>query len=427
MAAAEQKKFNYTGINRYKKRVKGIVSAVSVFEAKSVLRGKKITQLIVREVRQEKRGTKKKKHKSWMDLQVTWGPFGDLSNKELLIFTKKLATMVRSGLPILDSLQLIESQTKHVIFKSVLVDIVDTINTGASFSTAISKHPRYFDQIYKNMVEAGELTGKLDAFLERIVYGLERMEAIRSGIKSALFYPMTLVVVTLIIVYFMLTNVVPIFVQMYANMGAKLPAATQMIVDASEWILNGSNVLKVVLSVFLLTSLNSWLLKKIPAYRYAVDSLLLKMPLFGNIIIKATVARMALLMANLFAAGIAINEILRVAANTSGNVLFSEAQQRISERLASGVELSELFEAEDVFPAELPQLIKVGEKTGNMEDMLTSLSRYYQEEFESVIKGLITVIEPLMIVFVGSMIGLLVFALYLPIFGAGDVFSGRGP
>jgi type IV pilus assembly protein PilC len=427
MATQALKKFSYTGINRYKKRVKGNISAVSVFEAKSLLRGKKVTQLIVREVRAEKKSKRKKKHQSWMDLQVTWGPFGDLSTKELLIFTKKLATMVRSGLPILDSLQLIESQTKHVIFKSVLVDIVDTINNGASFSAAIGKHPRYFDNIYRNMVEAGEMTGKLDAFLERIVYGLERMEAIRSGIKSALFYPLTLVVVTLIIVYFMLTNVVPIFVQMYANMGAKLPAATQMIVDASEWIMNGTNLLKVALTVFLVVTVNTWLLKKVSAYRFAVDSMLLKLPLFGNIIVKSTVARMALLMANLFAAGIAINEILRVAATSSSNILFSQAQQRISERLTSGAELSELFEAEDVFPPELAQLIKVGEKTGNMEDMLSSVSRYYQEEFESVIKGLITVIEPLMIVFVGSMIGLLVFALYLPIFGAGDVFSGRGP
>jgi type IV pilus assembly protein PilC len=200
-----------------------------------------------------------------------------------------------------------------------------------------------------------------------------------------------------------------------------------MIVDASEWILNGTNLLKVALTVFLVVTVNSWLLKKVSAYRFAVDAMLLKLPLFGNIIIKSTVARMALLMANLFAAGIAINEILRVAATSSSNVLFSQAQQRISERLTSGAELSELFEAEDVFPPELAQLIKVGEKTGNMEDMLSSVSRYYQEEFESVIKGLITVIEPLMIVFVGSMIGLLVFALYLPIFGAGEVFSGRGP
>lgn len=427
MATQALKKFSYTGINRYKKRVKGNINAVSVFEAKSLLRGKKVTQLIVREVRDEKKSNRKKKHQSWMDMQITWGPFGDLSNKELLIFTKKLATMVRSGLPIIDSLQLIESQTNHVVFKSVLVDIVDTINTGTSFSAAISKHPRYFDQIYKNMVEAGEMTGKLDAFLERIVYGLERMEAIRSGIKSALFYPLTLVVVTLTIVYFMLTNVVPIFVQMYANMGAKLPVATQMIVDASEWVLNGTNLLKVALTVLGLISVHKWLQKKVYAYRFAIDSLMLKLPLFGNIIIKSTVARMALLMANLFAAGIAINEILRVASSTSSNVLFSEAQQRIAERLTSGAELSELFDAEDVFPAELSQLVKVGEKTGNMEDMLTSLSRYYQEEFESVIKGLITIIEPLMIVFVGCMIGLLVFALYLPIFGAGEVFSGRGP
>jgi type IV pilus assembly protein PilC len=418
------KTFAYTARDRYKKRVKGELKAKSLFEAKAELRGKKYLQVVVHQVRQQPKKKGKAGEKSAMDIQITWGPFGKISNKELLIFTKKLTTMTRSGLPILDSLQLVQGQIQNAVFKNVVQDVINRINAGSSLSEAVGKHPRYFDQIYCNMIEAGEMTGKLDSFLERICYSLERMETIRSGIKSALFYPVTLVVVTLGIVYFMLTNVVPTFVEMYAGIGAKLPAPTQMIVDASNWILDGTNMLILMGSFFAFTTVNKLLIKGVYPYRKLLNVVALKLPLFGPIIIKSTVARMSLLMANLFAAGIGINEILRVAASTSTNLVFIEAQQRIAERVVTGVELSALFEEEEAFPIELAQLIRVGERTGGMEEMLASIAKYYQEEFEATVKGLTTVIEPLMIVFVGLMVGMLVVALYLPIFSAGDAFKG---
>jgi len=418
--------FEYTGLDRYKKRVKGELKAKSLFEAKAELKGKKIQQPVIREVRPLKKSKKNAESKSALDIQITFGPFGKVSNKELLIFTKKLSTMTRSGLPILDSLIMIQGQIQNGVFKAAVGDVVTSINAGSPFSTAIRKYPKIFDQIYCNLVEAGELTGRLDSFLDRIVYGLERMESIRSGIKSALFYPVTLIVVTLLIVYFMLTKVVPTFVEMYGNMGAKLPGPTQMIVDASDWILDGTHVLFVLVVFFGVVTINKSMLKYVYPYKKLVDTLLLKLPLFGPIITKSTVARMSLLMANLFAAGIGISEILRVAASTSTNSLFVEAQGRIAERIVTGVELSVLFADEPVFPAELSQLIKVGERTGGMEEMLSSIAKYYQEEFEAVVKGLTTVIEPLMIVFVGLMVGTLVVALYLPIFSAGDAIKGAG-
>lgn len=421
---ANLKTFAYTARDRYKKRVKGELKSKSLFEAKAELRGRKYLQIVVHEVRVKAKKKAKAGEKSAMDIQITWGPFGKISNKELLIFTKKLTTMTRSGLPILDSMQLVQGQIKNAVFKNVVQDIINRINAGASLSEAVGKHPRYFDQIYCNMIEAGELTGKLDSFLERICYSLERMETIRSGIKSALFYPLTLVVVTLGIVYFMLTNVVPTFVEMYANMGAKLPAPTQMIVDASDWILDGTNMLILIGTLFAISTVNKLLIKYVYPYRKTLNVLALKLPLFGEIIMKSTVARMSLLMANLFAAGIGINEILRVAASTSTNLVFIEAQQRIAERVVTGVELSTLFQEEEAFPLELSQLIRVGERTGGMEEMLASIAKYYQEEFEATVKGLTTVIEPLMIVFVGLMVGVLVVALYLPIFSAGDAFKG---
>lgn len=409
------KKFNYKARDKNNRKVKSIVDALNRNDALAQLKGRKYRDIKLTEIIPKK--------KTKLDVNLTWGPFGKVSQEEILIFTKKVATMVRSGLTILDALVLVKSQTKNAVFRDALETIIDSINQGNSLSTSIRKYPRYFDEVFCNMVEAGEISGKLDIFLDRIVEGQERMQKIRKGIKSALFYPVTLVVVTLVIVYFMLIKVVPTFTEMYKGMGKKLPAPTQMIVDASNWILDGSNVLKILAFVFIVSFIHKLLYKYIYEYKRTLAAIMLKLPLFGDMILKSTVARLSLLMANLFAAGIGVEEILRVGSRITPNVIFVEAIERVSERVVSGVELSALFADEPAFPIELSQLIKVGEKTGNMDEMLSAIARYYQEEFESTVEGLTTMIEPLMIVFVGTMIGAMVVALYLPIFSAGDAIG----
>jgi len=419
-----QKNYAYTGINRYQKRIKGEIKAISLFEAKASLRGQKITKLVVREIRENNSiKFKNKKQKSLSDIQITFGPFGKVSSKERLLFTKKLATMIKSGLPLLDSLKLAEAQVKNVIFKKNVKKIIDSVSSGVPLSKSMALHPETFDSLYVNMIEAGEVTGKLDQFLERIVQSLEKMETIKSGVKSALFYPITLLIISIGVTYFMLIKIVPIFASMYASVGAKLPAPTQFLVDASEILLNGNNVLIVLALIFGLYFLHKSLLKYSYIYKKTLDQVTLKIPLFGDLVTKSIIARISLIMANLFAAGIGINEIIRMAANSSHNLVLSEAQLRIAERAETGAELSGLFAAEEIFPIELSQLIKVGEQTGQMEDMLTSIAKYYQEEFELVVSGLTKVIEPLMIVFVGILIGLLILALYLPLFNIGDAIK----
>lgn len=409
------KKFNYKARDKNNRKVKSIIDALNRNEALEQLKGRKYRDIKLTEIIPKK--------KTKLDVNLTWGPFGAVSQEEILIFTKKVATMVRSGLTILDALVLVKSQTKNVVFRDALGAIIDSINQGNSLSTSVRKYPRYFDEVFCNMVEAGEISGKLDIFLDRIVEGQERMQKIRKGIKSALFYPVTLVVVTLVIVYFMLIKVVPTFTEMYKGMGKKLPGPTQMIVDASNWILDGSNVLKIIVVVMIILTTHKLLHKYVYEYKRALSAMMLKLPLFGEMILKSTVARLSLLMANLFAAGIGVEEILRVGSRITPNVIFVEAIQRISERVVSGVELSALFADEPAFPIELSQLIKVGEKTGNMDEMLNAIARYYQEEFEATVEGLTSMIEPLMIVFVGTMIGAMVVALYLPIFSAGDAIG----
>ena len=405
--------FTYKGKDRQRKSVKGSFQAESITKARSELRSKGFTDIAIKELRYSR--SKKKK-----EFNITFDLFNSVSPLVLLVFSKKLATMIRSGLPILDSLILIQSQTENRAFSKALQEIINSVNSGVSFSAALGKYPRYFDEVYRNMIEAGEVTGKLDIFLDRLVEGLERMQTIRSGIKSALFYPMTLVVVTLAISAFMMIKVVPTFVGIYGNMGVKLPGPTQVIMDISAWMLDGWNMLALLIVLLGIYGIHSILIKYSYFYKRGISAILLRLPIFGNIIVKASIARMSLLMANLFAAGISIDQIMRIASRTTKNVLFVGAMQRISKEILTGKELSALFEQEKVFPLELSQLIKVGEKTGRMDEMLTSIAKYYLEEFETVVKGLTTVIEPLMIVFIGLVIGLLVIALYLPIFNAGD-------
>ena len=405
------KQFNFKAKDKTNRRIKGTLEALNRNVALTELKGRKYRDIKINEAPPPKKQGK----------PLVWGPIGKVKDEEIVLFTKKVSTMVRSGLTILDALVLVSAQTQNPVFTYAIEDVIASINQGNSLSISVRKQPKYFDEIFCNMIEAGEISGKLDSFLDRIVEGQERMQTIRKGIKSALFYPITLVVVTLLITYGMLTKVVPTFTEMYKGMGKKLPGPTQVIVDASDWILNGWNVLSVIGVVIAIKIIHGQLFKRVYGYRRAIDVIFLKLPIMGNILVKSTVARLSLLMANLFAAGIGVEEILRVSARVTPNTIFVEAMGRISERIVSGAELSTLFAEEPVFPIELSQLIRVGEKTGNMDEMLSSIARYYQEEFETTVEGLTSMIEPIMIVFVGALIGAMVVALYLPIFSQGDM------
>ena len=272
-------------------------------------------------------------------------------------------------------------------------------------------------------VEAGEISGKLDVFLDRLVEMLEKQQKIKAGIKSALFYPITLVVITVAISYFMLTKVVPTFQEMYEGLGAELPGPTQAIVDASNWIQDGGNLASVIGVVISIWLTNKMLHRYLRPYRKLKSVIALRLPVVGDIIVKATVARMSLLMANLLAAGVSVIDTLEVSSTVSQNVKFLDAMTQIKQKIVTGAPLSTLFGNEAVFPIALSQLMAVRERTGNMDEMLTSIARYYEEEFTTVVDGLSTIIEPLMIVFVGLMIGVMVVALYLPIFSAGDAIK----
>ncbi|SVC47591.1 uncharacterized protein METZ01_LOCUS300445, partial [marine metagenome] len=348
---------------------------------------------------------------------------GKVKSADLTLFCKKISTMVKAGLPILDSFKMVEDQTDNKRLKLIIHQIAKDLEAGTSLSRCFAKNPKIFDKIFVNMIKAGEASGKLDIFLVKLTEILERREDIRRKIKSASFYPKILFFVAGGITVFMLLKVVPIFEEMYGGMGVPLPGLTKMIISASNFVQSKAGVMSFVilgLAYYLFGFAN----KRFPKFKRRIDKLSFKLPIFGNLIAQSIYARIALIMSNLVAAGVSVIETLEIVKETNDNLIVSDAIENVKRGIFSGVDLSKLFLKEPVFPAQFGQLIAVGEKTGNLEEMFTSIANYYQEEFDNAVETLSTAIEPLMIVVIGSLIGFLLLAMYMPIFNAGSVVGG---
>ena len=348
---------------------------------------------------------------------------GKVKTSDLTLFSKKISTMVKAGLPILDSFKMVEEQTENKRLKLIINQIAKDLEAGTSLSKCFAKNPDVFDKIFVNMIKAGEASGKLDIFLMKLTEILERREDIRRKIKSASFYPKILFFVAGGITVFMLLKVVPIFEEMYGGMGVPLPGLTKMIISASNFVQSMAGLMSFVvlgLAYYLFGYAN----KRFPKFKRRIDKLSFKLPIFGNLIAQSIYARVALIMSNLVAAGVSVIETLEIVKETNDNLIISDAIENVKRGVFSGLDLSKLFLKEAAFPPQFGQLIAVGEKTGNLEEMFISIANYYQEEFDNAVKTLSTAIEPIMIVLIGTLIGFLLLAMYMPIFNAGSVVGG---
>jgi len=423
--------FEYAGIQAGKK-ISGEISASDPKAAAIELRKKKI---IVTKIAKAAGKSNSKGPQSLDDIPISnapiiiskgniylnFGPWAKVPPKELLQFTKKVATMIKAGLPILESIMMIRDQTVHMKMKMTAHTVVKDLNGGMNLTDAFAKHPTIFDNIYLNMISAGEASGKLDEFLIKLVELLEKNAKIRSGIKSALFYPVMLLTVATTITIFMLWKVVPVFEKMYGAMGVKLPAATLVIVNASKFIADPTNIMKIIGIIIIIRVSYNFLYKNIEGFRHTMHKRFLKFPLFGDLIVKATVSRMCMIMANLTRAGVSIIDTIKISKSVTLNLVFIYALERIGKQIVTGQNLSDLLKQEEhIFPPALAQLTAVGERTGNMEEMFQSIANYYEEEFDGVVAALSSIIEPLMIVLIGAIIGVLMIALYMPIFSIGQ-------
>jgi len=410
--------FTYKGISEGK-YVEGDIEALNVDEASHKLKEQKIIITnLVRTSKKTKKDPKDKKKSQGFSL------FGKKQPKveDILIFSKQFATMVKAGLPILQVLSMLRDQLESPAMRDVVEDIRKSLEGGVTLSKCFEKFPKLFDNVYINLIKAGEASGKLDVFLLKIVESLEKKENIRKKIKSALMYPSIMFTVAVTVSAFMLIKVVPVFAKMYDGMGIELPAATATIMAMSDF-LRGTGGLVLLLSIISFIFVFRYLTAKNEKIRYAWHKQVLKLPVFGDMILKSMLARISLIMGNLSAAGVNLLESLEIAKSVSTNVVVLESLENIKKGVFSGDTLTKLFLKDPLFPPTFSQLISVGEQTGQLDEMFGSVAKYYESEFDTVVDNLSSLIEPIMIVFMGVMIGGLMIAMYSPIFNVGSLIN----
>ena len=342
---------------------------------------------------------------------------------EVITFTKKFETMVRAGLPILEAIKMIEEQTEHKGFRLLVSDIHQSVESGNTLSDSFEKFPGAFDNIYINLLRAGESSGKVQLFLSKLVINMEKQEKIKSSIKGAMTYPSILLIVAGAVVSLMLIFVVPVFEEMFEGKAGGLPAATQFVVNMSNFLrdpLRGG-----ILAITLVASFMSlsFAIRRSPKIKRGWHKLVLKLPLFGGLVINSSLSKIAMIQGNLRAAGVPEMEALDIAASASNNLIIKEAMVNVRRGVFSGEPLSTLFEkTPDIFPPSFVALVSVGERTGNMEEMYGSIASYYESEMDVVIGRLTVMLEPIMMVFMGITVGGILVAMYTPMFAMGDTF-----
>ena len=409
--------FTYKGISAGK-YIEGEVEALNQEEASHKLKEQKI--IITNLIRsKKKKGETKAKGKGG-----GFSLFGKKKVKveEILIFSKQFATMVKAGLPILQVLAMLRDQLESPAIKEVIEDIRRSLEGGVTLSKCFEKYPEYFDSVYINLIKAGEASGKLDVFLLKIVDSLEKKEKIKKKIKGALMYPSIMFTVAIVVSAFMLIKVVPVFAKMYDGMGIALPKPTAVIMAMSDF-LRGSGGMIMFISIITIIFGFRFLVAKNAAFRYRWHKQVLKLPVFGDMILKSMLARISLILGNLSAAGVNLLESLEIAKAVSNNDVVTEALENVKKGVFSGDTLTKLFLKEPLFPPTFSQLISVGEQTGQLDEMFGSVASYYEEEFDTTVDNMSSLIEPIMIVFMGIMIGGLMIAMYSPIFNVGALIG----
>ena len=408
--------YTYKGISAGK-YIEGEIEALNQDEASHKLKEQKIIITNLTKGKKKKDATKDKPKGKGFSLFKK-----KVKNEDLVVFSKQFATMVKAGLPILNVLEMLRDQVENPAMRDVVEDIRKSLEGGVSLSKSFEKYPDLFDNVYVNLVKAGEASGKLDVFLLKIVDALEKREKIKKKIKSALMYPSIMFTVAIVVSAFMLIKVVPVFAKMYDGMGIALPKPTAVILGMSDF-LRGTGGLVMLISIISFVVAFKYLTTKNAAIRYKWHRQVLRLPVFGDLILKSLIARISLILGNLSAAGVNLLESLDIAKSVSNNVVVTEAIDNVKKGVFSGETLTKLFLKEPLFPPTFSQLISVGEQTGQLDEMFNSVAMYYEEEFDGAVDNMSSLIEPIMIVFMGLMIGGLMIAMYSPIFNVGALIN----
>ena len=348
-----------------------------------------------------------------------FGRGGRVSEKDVTLFTRQLATMMKAGVPLLQAFDITAKGASNPAVGKLLTDVRTEVETGSSLAQAFRKHPVHFDSLFCNLIAAGEQAGILDALLDRLATYKEKILALKSKIKSAMFYPAAVVIVAFVVTAVIMLFVVPEFKKVFANFGAELPAPTLFVIGLSDAFVAHWYIIFGALGGGIVAFFYFW--KRSVPMQVVIDRMLLRAPIFGDIVRKATIARWTRTLATMFAAGVPLVEALDSVGGASGNYVYKVATKQIQTEVSTGTSLTISMQNAQVFPAMVVQMVAIGEESGQLDSMLGKVSDMYEQEVDDAVASMSSLIEPVIMVFLGIVIGGLVVAMYLPIFKLGQV------
>ncbi len=338
---------------------------------------------------------------------------GKVNRKRIAIFTRQFSVMLDAGLPLVQCLEILGGQEENKTFRGIINDVRSDVESGASIADSMRKHPKAFDNLFTNMVAAGEAGGILDIILQRLSTYIEKIVKLNSQVKSALIYPVAVIVIAALVVFIILWKVIPVFAQLFAGMGSEMPFLTRMVIGASNFVGRYFIFIAIVLAAGFF-AVNRY--HQTYRGRRILDGLMLKIPVLGMLLRKIAVARFCRTLSTLTASGVPILDGLEITAKTAGNAIIEDAVMAVRKSVEEGKTVSEPLADTKVFPAMVVQMINVGEQTGALDQMLSKIADFYEEEVDTAVAGLMKLIEPLMISILGVVIGTIVAAMYLPLY-----------
>jgi len=408
MAAAEQNiTFVFEGVDKKGAKVKGEISNKTEAGAKAQLRKQGINNPVVR--------------KKGVGLGFLKGG-GKVTPMEVAIFTRQMSTMMRAGVPLLQSFDIVADGSQNPKLKEVILGLKQHVEGGNGFADALLKYPQYFDNLFVSLVAAGEQSGALETMLDRVAIYKEKSEALKLKIKKAMKYPISVLAVAAIVTIILLVKVVPTFAELFGSFGAELPKPTQIAIDMSKWMQSWGLLAGLILGGVGFAFGEAK--KRSKALRDSLDKLYLRLPIVGDLVLKATVARYSRTLATTFAAGVPLIDALKSCADAAGNVVYYNAIMKIRDDVATGQQLTFAMKQTGIFPPMAVQMTSIGEEAGSLDGMLDKVATYYEAEVDNAVDGLTSMMEPMIMAFLGIVVGGLMVAMYMPIFQMGKVVGG---
>ncbi|MBT8045191.1 MAG: type II secretion system F family protein [Verrucomicrobiae bacterium] len=410
--------FQYLALDAKGEQTTGTVQASSESDAIQQLRAQGLYPTQVVEEGKGSLTTGKAKSRARGKKRVKSSSGGKIKPKVLMIFTRQLATLIDSGLPLLRGLTVLGKQEPNPVLRTTVNSLADSVQTGATFSESLSQHPRIFNKLYVNMVKAGELGGVLEVVLTRLAEYMEKAHKLKNKIVSAMVYPVIVLFIAVAILVFLMLVIVPKFKEMFTEQGGDLPLISRIVFGASENMLKSSFILPNIVWVFLIGAglfvlYKAWSATK--GGRAAIDAIKLKIPVFGDLTKKSAISRFSRTLGTLVTSGVPILQALTITRDTAGNVVVSKAIDQVHEAVKEGESIVAPLQASGIFPAMVISMVDVGEETGQLPEMLLKIADVYDDEVDNAVTALTSILEPIMIVFLALVVGTIVFALFLPL------------